>query len=69
MSGQDAAAAMAAAIATLGETMAPILEAAAGYRKQALEMGFPEEVAGLMAAEYHSALLGRVVAIWQASGN
>jgi hypothetical protein len=59
-----ATAQMAQAIATLGETMRPLLEASSGYRKQAIEMGFPEEVASLMAAEYHSALLGRVVAVW-----
>lgn len=48
------------AIVKLGEVLHPVLEAAGGYRAKALELGFAPEVADLMAAEYHSALLARI---------
>lgn len=47
------AAELANAMAQLGAIMAPILEAAAGYRAAAMAMGFDDASAGQMAAQYH----------------
>lgn len=49
----EGAAELAVAMAQLRAIMAPVLEAAAGYRAAAMAMGFDEASAGQMAAQYH----------------
>lgn len=38
----------------------PILAATAGYRSELIDMGFAQDVADDMAAEFHGLLMGRV---------
>lgn len=53
---------MAEAMATFGEVMTPILEAAVGVRRQAVEGGFDEATASQIGAEYYRIAVGFVAA-------
>lgn len=53
----DEVMALAAALQQIGAMMEPILEAAAGYRQQAIERGFDEMTAAMMASSYHEMLM------------
>lgn len=50
-------AAFASALQQVGAMMEPVLEAATGYRKQAVEQGFDEMTAAMMASSYHDMLM------------
>lgn len=54
---QRPAPSVAEAVAVALEAVAPLLEASAGYRKQAEAAGFSPETADRMAGEFHATML------------
>jgi hypothetical protein len=54
---EEGAAILAAAIASLNEVLAPVMEASAGHMQLAMANGFNAESASRMGADYHQVLM------------
>lgn len=53
---------MAEGLVAMSDIFAPMREAAVGYRAQMMEVGFPEDAAASMAADFHRSAMQLITA-------